>query len=205
MSNNSDAVFAVRFYQAPYHMTFRSQQEGRPIYEMRDHVRIEIPGNQLSIIDTLANDDHKAKFPLQWAHYQNSQTGRDDASLQGTLLREWPLLTAAQAKELEHWRFYTVEQVANASDLQLQSVGMLAGMSPLSFRDKARAFLASAKDSAAVQQQADELAQSRAREKALQESMGELMRKVEELSKQVEGQEVRRGPGRPRKEEANAS
>lgn len=199
MNNPGNDVFAVRFYQAPYKMEWKSQQEGRPIYEMRDYVRIEIPGNQLSIIDTMANDDHKAKWPLQWAHYQNNQTGREDAGLAGTLLREWPLLTAAQAKELEHWRFYTVEQVANASDLQLQSVGMLAGMSPLTFRDKARAFLATAKDTAVVQQQAEELAQARAREKAMQESMAELMRKVEELTSQVEG---KRGPGRPRKEEA---
>jgi Skp family chaperone for outer membrane proteins len=38
-------------------------------------------------------------------------------------------------------KFHTVESIATASDLQLQRMGMAAGMSPYAFRDKAKAFL----------------------------------------------------------------
>ena len=43
---------------------------------------------------------------------------------------------------------FTVELIANANDSQLQKIGMIAGMSPHSLRDKARAFLNLANDSA---------------------------------------------------------
>jgi hypothetical protein len=121
---------------------------------MRDFIIIEVPGDNLTVIDTFAVDEHKKRFPVQWARYQNEKT---DGDVEGTLLHDWPILNAAVAAELKHFRFYTVEQIAEASDAQLNTLGMAAGMSPLSLRDKAKAFLSSAKGSALVQQQADEL------------------------------------------------
>jgi hypothetical protein len=202
MTTNSDAVFAVRFYAKEQEIPFQTALEGRPIFEMRDFVRIEVPGNQLSIIDTLANEDHKRRFPIQWAAYQNTKGG--EQIMPGTPLKDWALLNSAQAKELEHYRFYTVEQVANASDHNLQSIGMLAGMSPISFREKARAYLSSAKGSALVMQQADELAQSRAREQATREAMAEMQSQLEALTAKIEGREEKRKPGRPRQEQQAA-
>jgi hypothetical protein len=122
--------------------------------EMRDFILIEVPGDNLTVIDTFAVDEHKERFPVQWARYQNEKT---DGDIEGTLLNDWPVLNAAIAAELKHFKFYTVEQVAAASDAQLNTLGMSAGMSPLALRDKAKAYLGSAKDTALVQQQADEL------------------------------------------------
>ena len=106
------------------------------------------------MIDTFAAPEHKDRFPVQWARYQNEKT---DGDIEGTLLSEWPVLNSAVEAELKHFKFYTVEQVAQASDAQLNTLGMAAGMSPLALRDKAKAYLGSAKDTALVQQQADEL------------------------------------------------
>lgn len=200
-----DAVLAVRFYSKEYELTYQTGLEGRPIYEMRDYVRIEVPGNQLSIIDTLANEDHKRRFPIQWAQYQNSK-GNGQEVVQGTLMRDWSILNAAQVKELEHYRFYTVEQVANASDLQLQTIGMVAGMSPVAFRDKARAYLSNAKGTAVVMQQAEELARRDAQIQAQNDRMREMAEQMEEMRKMIEGQvEAKKGPGRPRKEHQEAA
>lgn len=154
LDSENVGALAVKFYSKPVENAYKSQLEGRPISEMRDFVRIEIPGNQLSVIDTFANDDHKQRFPIQWARYMNEKTEGD---VQGTLLRDWPILTASQVQELKHFKFYTVEQIAQASDQQIGSIGMMVGMAPHAFREKARAFLSSAKDSAVVQAQADEL------------------------------------------------
>jgi len=152
--NNPDSRLNVKFYQRAINNEFKSNLEGRPIMEMADFIVIEVPGDNLTVIDTFAVDEHKKRFPVQWARYQNEKT---DGDIEGTLLHDWPILNAAVAAELKHFRFYTVEQIAAASDAQLNTLGMAAGMSPLALRDKAKAFLSSAKGSALVQQQADEL------------------------------------------------
>jgi len=152
--NNPDSRLNVKFYQRAVENEFKSALEGRPIMEMRDFIIIEVPGDNLTVIDTFAVDENKKRFPVQWARYQNEKT---DGDVEGTLLHDWPILNAAIAAELKHFKFYTVEQIALASDAQLNTLGMVAGMSPLGLRDKAKAFLSSAKGSALVQQQADEL------------------------------------------------
>jgi hypothetical protein len=133
------------------------------------------------------NDDHKKRFPIAWATFQNDKSAQVEAH--GTLLKDWSLLTAAQASELKHFKFYTVEQIAAASDQQIQGIGMVVGMSGFSFRDKAIAFLAQAKDSSVVMHQADEL---RKRDTEIEE----LKRQVAQLAQMTD-----RKPGRPRKEE----
>ena len=188
---NPDSVLAVRFYQKEVQNDFQTQVQGRPIMEMRDFVRIEIPGNTLSIIDTFVNEDHKQRFPIHWARYLNEKAENAVPSdIQGTSLKDWPLLNAAQAAELRHYKFYTVDQIAAASDLQLQTVGMLAGMDPMSLRDKAKAFLKLASDSSEVAKQDEEL---KKRDQQIQEMQAQIQ---ELLANQ------KRGPGRPPKEAA---
>ena len=152
--NNPDSRLNVKFYQKAIQNNFKTANEGRPIMEMADFILIEVPGNSNLVIDTFAAPEHKDRFPIQWARYQNEKT---DGDIEGTLLHDWPVLNAAVAAELKHFKFYTVEQIAQASDAQLNTIGMSAGMSPLALRDKAKAFLSSAKDTAFVQQQAEEL------------------------------------------------
>ena len=152
--NSPDSRLNVKFYQRAIQNEFKSNIEGRPIMEMRDFILIEVPGNQTLSIDTFAADEDKKRFPIEWARYQNEKVEGD---IEGTLLNDWPVLNAAIAAELKHFKFYTVEQIANAGDGQLMTLGMAAGMAPFTLRDKAKAFLASAKDTALVQQQADEL------------------------------------------------
>ena len=174
-------ALAVRFYSKELQNDFLTNKEGRPISYMADFVRIEIPGNQLSIIDTFVNNSHKAQFPTQWALYLNEKAdgNHNPDNVQGTLLRDWPILNAAQATELKHFKFYTVEQVANASDQQLMSIGMTAGMSPLALRDKAKAFLENAKDSSFAQKQADEL-------KLRDQQIADLTAQMERMAKLIE-------------------
>lgn len=171
---NPDSHLAVRFYQREVDNAFQTALQGRPIKKMADFIRIEIPGDRNTIIDTFVNESHKKRFPMQWAQYQNEKAdGGND--VQGTLLRDWPLLSAAIAAELKHFNFYTVEQIANASDMQLNNLGMAAGMSPSSLKEKAKAFLANAKDSALVQQQADELRKRDQEIEAMKQQMQELL------------------------------
>ena len=188
--NNPDSRLSVKFYQRAINNEFKSNLEGRPIMEMRDFIIIEVPGDNLTVIDTFAVDEHKKRFPVQWARYQNEKT---DGDVEGTLLHDWPILNAAVAAELKHFRFYTVEQIAEASDAQLNTLGMAAGMSPLSLRDKAKAFLSSAKGSALVQQQADELRKRDEELSAIKAQLAELtntMNQPKATPKKVKAEET---------------
>ncbi len=152
---NADSRLAVTFYKRSVKQEDESVAAGRPIFKEFDFVRICVPGDNLTEIDTYANESHKARFPRQWAHYQN-QVGSQE-QIVGTPVEQWTLISRSQAEELKGIKFRTVEDIANCSDQQLQRIGMIAGMSPHSFREKAKAFLNLANDSAEVAQREAEL------------------------------------------------
>ena len=152
---NADSRLAVQFYKKAVKQEFESNEAGRPIFKEFDFVRIMIPGDNLTEIDTYARDSHKQRFPRQWAHYQNQTQGHQD--IIGTPIDQWPQFTRAQAEEFRGLKFHTVESIADCSDQQLQRIGMVAGMSPYNFREKAKAFLNLATKSADVAQREAEM------------------------------------------------
>jgi hypothetical protein len=115
--NNADSHLHVEFYtndQKPY--------KDRPT----PFVRIVVPGDKTNIVDQPVREDHKERFPRQWLHFQ-MQSG--DGPVIGTLLQQWNTddeenFSLHQMAELQILKFQTVEQVATASDSQLQRIGM---------------------------------------------------------------------------------
>ena len=131
---------SVQFFKKPLINPAKTAAEGREIYDDVIWIKKMIPGDALNIIERPIYEQDKMEFPLHWAHFQN-QHGSDEM-LSGTPLSEWSLISRSQAEELKGLKFYTIEQISEASDLALQRMGMSAGMSPYTFRDKAKAFLA---------------------------------------------------------------
>jgi hypothetical protein len=183
----ADARLAVQFYKKSVKQDDASNEAGRPIFKEFDFVRIMIPGDNLTEIDTYAQESHKQRFPRQWAHYQNQVAGHED--IVGTPLEQWPQVTRSQAEELRGLKFHTVESIAECSDQQLQRIGMVAGMSPHNFRLKAKAFLNLANDSAEVAHREAEMqalkeenakikAETDAKLTAMQEQMSALLATV---------------------------
>jgi FtsZ-binding cell division protein ZapB len=188
-TQGADARLAVQFYKKSVKQDIASDEAGRPIFKEFDFVRIMIPGDNLTEIDTYAQESHKQRFPRQWAHYQNQVTNHQD--IIGTPIDQWPQVTRSQADELRGLKFHTVESIADCSDQQLQRIGMVAGMSPHNFRLKAKAFLNLANDSAEVAQRQAELealrqendkikAETDAKLAAMQEQMSALLAAVAE-------------------------
>lgn len=130
---------SVQFFKKPLINLAKTAAEGREIYDDVIWIKKMIPGDALNIIERPIYEQDKMEFPLHWAHFQN-QHGSDEM-LSGTPLSEWSLISRSQAEELKGLKFHTIEQIAEASDLALQRMGMSAGMSPYTFRDKAKAFL----------------------------------------------------------------
>jgi hypothetical protein len=154
--HGADARLQVRFYKKPIQQEQESIDAGRPIYKEFDFVHICVAGDTLTEIDTYALQQHKQRFPIQWANYMN-RVGANDEEVVGTPVAEWPLVSKSQAEELRAIKFFTVEAIAGASDQQLQRMGMAAGMSPFAFRDKAKAFLNLATNSAETDKRESEI------------------------------------------------
>ena len=169
---NADSRLQVRFYKRAMPQEQETLEAGRPIYKEFDFVHICVAGDSLTEIDTYVTEEHKRRFPLHWAQYQN-RVGADDEQIVGTPVSEWPIVSKSQAEELRAMKFHTVESIANASDLQLQRMGMAAGMSPYAFRDKAKAYLNRASETAEVTK----------REEELEKLKQELAKKEEETAK----------------------
>jgi hypothetical protein len=98
-----------------------------------------VPGDKTTIIDQPVRDDHKQRFPRQWLHFQMQN---NNAEVIGVPLKQWVKddpenFNDMQMAELQIFKFQTVEQVATASDSQLQRIGMGA----IGLRELARRYL----------------------------------------------------------------
>lgn len=149
-ATDPDAVMWVKFYNKMILNTYESTLQGKPVHIEIPYIQIMTPGNDKNIVDVPVREHHKLRFPKQWAVFQNSQSGDQ---VVGTRVEEWPIITRSQAEDLKGFKFYTVEQIAGASDEQLQKLGMNGP----TLKQKAKAFLEQAKNSAFAQQQVDEL------------------------------------------------
>jgi len=176
---NPDERLHVIFFKKAMPNAFKTQQEGRPIFEDQDFVKIFVPGDTTSIIETFARDDHKKRFPRHWAHYQNTQGGNLES---GTPLSAWSILTLSQVEELRALKFFTIESIATASDAQLQRIGMIAGMAPVAFRERANRFLHAAKDESFINKQAETAKQLQEENQAMKEKMARMEEMIAELA-----------------------
>lgn len=191
---NPDSRLYVEFYSRPVQNLFQTNVQGRPIFEDHDFVKIYVPGDPTTVIDTYARDEHKARFPRHWAHYQNIHTEGPEA---GTQLSAWSILTKSQIEELRALKFFTVESIATASDVQLQRIGMLAGMAPHAFRDRATRYLKAASDDGFINQQAEATKKLESENEAMRQQMAEMKAMMDELAANQKGK-----PGRKPKENA---
>lgn len=124
-----------QFFTEAVKLEWKSRQEGRPIFEDREFVRIIIPGDRRSMAVEPVGEAHKARWPRE---YEAFRAGRE-APVEGTPLSEWPvsLMSPARVQELAWFNLRTVEQLAAVNDAQLQNLGL--GSREL--RERARTWL----------------------------------------------------------------
>ena len=171
--NNADSHLHVEFYV----------YDKEP-YKEQPFVRIIVPGDKTSIVDQPVRDDHKQRFARQWLHFQMQN---NNAEVIGVPLKDWVRddpenFNDMQMAELQIFKFQTVEQVATASDSQLQRIGMGA----VGLREMARRYL-SVKNQSSSQTEIEKMKQEHAE---MKEQMAALLAQLSE--KKV---------GRPKKED----
>jgi hypothetical protein len=203
-ARNPDSALNVRFYIRPSINKHQTREQGRPIYEDKVHIEISTPGNALNIIDRPMYESDKRRFPQQWSYFEMTQ-GKDEMEA-GTPLSKWPLLQPSQVEMLRALKFRTVENVAMASDENIGRIGMLAGMAPYAFRDRAKQFLAVAKDSSILQKQEEALKASAAELEELKRRDAEREAQFQAMQKQMAelAANQKKTPGRKAKEQEAA-
>lgn len=136
-----DKLFVV-FTMKAVKNGFKSEQEGRPIFDDVAHVRIQVPGDKTQITERESTPDDQERWPKQWERFQKQMT----QSPEGTPVEQWPQLTVSLAMELKAMGIMTVEQLAGISD-----TSALKFMGGMELRKRADAFLKVSKDTAEAQ------------------------------------------------------
>lgn len=151
-----------RFFIKPMKNNFRSQAEGREIWEDKEYVEIIVPGETKNIAERAVRDEDRDRWPSQYARFKESR----EAPETGTPLEEWAAVSASMVMELKSHRIRTVEHVAGLSDSQLAKCIPMGGHA---LRERAQRFI----DQASAEQPIAELTQQvetlKAQLQALQE------------------------------------
>jgi hypothetical protein len=173
----------AEFFPQAIQNNYRSSIEGRPIFETYPFVRIMIPGDSKSIIERKVTDADKVRFARQWAAFQAGEAPVES----GTPIEQWPPLTVSQVAEFKAMHIRTVEHLAGLSD------GNIARLGPggRGLVEKAKAFIAAAKDTAEAQRLAGE-------NEHLKNELAALKEQFAELSARVQAQEETRPAAKKR-------
>lgn len=141
-----------RFYMEAVQNKFKSEQEGRPIFDEREMVEIRIPGDKLSVYVGYVTDAERERWSDIYAAFKRGEA----RAASGTPLEHWtnPSMTRARVAELKGANILSVEELANVPDNTLPRLGM--GSREL--REQARAYLDSAKGGAGNAAMAAEVA-----------------------------------------------
>lgn len=226
VSHGNDRGLMAEFFIMDEYKPFKSAAEGVAIYEPIEMVRISVPGAKTDIIqrvkmkDDIDGPSHLNRFPNQYRAFKEGQEQVPD----GTALEMCKFMPSHSVKMLKAQGVHTAEQFADASDSVVQTLGMGAAR----MRDLCRSYisnddektklvskaLAEAEDMrqqmTVMREQMEQLNRSMAERMAgtgqiypqtLRENFPEKSAPLPgEIFEEAPGPELKRGPGRPRKE-----
>lgn len=161
-AQDPNKLLYVEFYMHEPEDGNKPWEHGKPVrMPAIPYVKIMVPGNKNSEVDTPVRDDHKQRFPEKWMYFLQTQNAEGSQEIPGWKVDDWDQVTKDQARDLKYLRFYTVEQIAGASDAQVQKLGM----GGLGLRERAKQDVRKklgAEESSALAKKDAELAEMRA-------------------------------------------
>lgn len=117
-SQNSEGLL-VTFFTQPVQNRYKSQIEGRPVFDAVPFVRIRIAGSNSTEVERKVKEEDKKRWPEAWAAYQR----REQGVVGGTPINQWPELNVVQVAELKALNIMTVEALAELSDAGISKLG----------------------------------------------------------------------------------
>ena len=161
----------IRFFRDKVQLGFASEQAGHPVYDDRDFIEINIPGDMNNVIVREVTERDKQTYAAQFARYKQGL----EPSQEGTPLEAWPRLTPAAVANYKALGVFTVEHIAEMSDQVCNKVSMGA----MADRTAAKAYIKLAKDTALAQKQALEIERQN-------QTIADLQRQINELAAYAE-------------------
>ena len=171
---------AVFFHTVQVQNNFKTMTEKRPIFEEKIFLKKLVPGDSTLVVDRPMREQDVEDYPIEWARFEQKKEQR----VSGTPIDVWTAISETQKAEFKALHIFTIDQFAQLAD----SVGnKIMGFNDL--RDKARAFIAAAKDSAVF-------------DKIRAETDAKLAQQEEEMAqlKELVNQLTAKKSGRPKKE-----
>lgn len=193
-----DELLLVRFERFDEKQVDASEKAGQPIYMSKEYVRIRPMGSKDEVHREVRPSDLK-RFPR---HYQAFKLNQE-MPLEGMPLAEWPIVGRGEIEMLNAIGIRTVEELAIAPDGAVERV-----RNGFAFKRKAKTYLDAAKDGAHAQKLAAALAARDSEIELLKVQMQQLaqrLAKSEAEEEEAAAAPPRRGPGRPRKVQAESS
>ena len=166
----------AKFYPRWVRNNFLSEKEGKEVGAYKDFVMIICPGQPKSEVHREVREDDKRLYAEEWASYKAGKEQR----LSGIPVDLLPGLDKSRADSLKAIYIYTIEQLAELSDIAKQKVGMGAN----DLVNRAKAYIAN-KTAGQVQ---------------LEAKIAELEKRLNEVIAENEQLKQKKKPGRPRKE-----
>lgn len=119
-SGPNDEQLVVAFYPYSQLNKFKSNQEGKPVYETKDFVSISHPGESMNVVKREATEQDKRRFQRHWAMYQQGKNQVPDGIPLALLFPSAPHIV----ETLRGYNIHVIEQLANLSAHGIGSIGM---------------------------------------------------------------------------------
>jgi hypothetical protein len=154
----------------------KTREAGRPIYDQQEQVHIRFVGDTKKELvapahEKCARDPGTGQWisyaQLYHKHYEAFKSGQEVAG-EGTPIEELHFIDAAKRAELKALHVHTAEALAGLEGVNLTRLGMYGR----ELKEKAKAYIDKAKDSALETRLAAENAQLKARLEALEAQIG---------------------------------
>jgi|ERR1700743_261660 len=178
--HGDDSGLYVEFSMEAFHHPFKSEQEGRPVFEDRPYIKIFYPGDSTKRTERWVDESDKDRFPRQWAAFQSQESQQNV----GLAVTEWPPLTKSQAQELKALNIHTVEQLAAVPD------GQLAVLGARELINKAKMWLSQADSHVTESRLASENESLRAEIEALRKQMQDIAARTTTNEQQIKLKDV---------------
>lgn len=179
----------IKFEQRAEPDRNQSEAEGRTVFKNVDYIIVVPPGGKQEFENTVTDyfaqkrkEVIDGRFQRQWLDYFERayaewQKG-NDLPLNGTPIREWPVATPADKAQLIAANVLTVEDLAEASQVALDAIGM----NGRHLQIKAKAWFQAANDKGKLAEKVASLEEELDRRNILIEGMN---RKLEELEREM--------------------
>lgn len=186
---------ALRIWKDAAQNKFLSEREGRAIFDEVIFVEVISPGsgNSTPVFELKRTFAPEMNHPQpllgsKWAEYKQfvddfEKSEEHDTSLAGTPLAQWAEMTRAMAASLKAQSIFTLEALANLPDTKLS----LVGPDGRTWREKAKAYIENAKNSAYATTLAADLERTKAEIVTRDEQIAALAAQVEALQNQFSG------------------